>query len=54
MIYTVYIYFFFIVEVHMLIIDVCVSLVATINDFFLCINCLESPFILTNCQLIGP
>ncbi len=27
-------FFFLIVEVHMLILDVCVSLVATINDFF--------------------
>ncbi len=43
------IYFFFgflmvtIVEVHKLIIDVCVSLSATIDENFMWTNCLESP-----------
>ncbi len=38
-------YFFMvtIVEVHKLILDVCVSLSATIDENFLWTNCLESP-----------
>ncbi len=40
-------YFYFlmvtIVEVHTLILDVCVSLIATIDENFLWTNCLERP-----------
>ncbi len=45
--WVLYLFLFFlmvtIVEVHKLILDVCVSLIATIDENFLWTNCLASP-----------